>query len=55
MPKGTIIKNTRIGYLPQKTEIQRNFPASIEEIVLSGTTTDNLSKIWYTKEDNEGT
>lgn len=53
VPKGTIVKNTRIGYLPQKTEIQRNFPASIEEVVLSGTTTNSLSKIWYTKEDRK--
>lgn len=51
--KGTIIKNTRIGYLPQKNEIQKNFPASIEEVVLSGTTTNNLFKVWYTKEDKK--
>ncbi len=25
-----------IGYLPQQTEIQRDFPASVEEVVLSG-------------------
>ena len=50
---GSITKNTRIGYLPQKTEIQRNFPASIEEVVLSGTTTNKISKIWYTKEDRK--
>ena len=28
---GQIKKIDRIGYLPQKTEIQSNFPASIEE------------------------
>ena len=32
---GEIIKETRIGYLPQKSEIQANFPATIEEVVLS--------------------
>lgn len=37
--KGEIIKNAKIGYLPQKNDIQKNFPASIEEVVLSGTTT----------------
>ena len=26
----------KIGYLPQQTEVQRNFPATVEEIVLSG-------------------
>ena len=49
--KGEIIKNAKIGYLPQKNDIQRNFPASIEEVVLSGTTTNNIFKIWYSKED----
>ena len=48
---GEIITNDRIGYLPQKTEIQSNFPASIEEVVLSGTIVNNINKIWYTKRD----
>ena len=48
---GEIIVNDRIGYLPQKTEIQSNFPASIEEVVLSGTIVNNIHKIWYTKRD----
>jgi len=30
-----LIKN-EIGYLPQQTQVQRDFPASVEEIVLSG-------------------
>lgn len=51
--KGQIIKEAKIGYLPQKNDIQRNFPASIEEVVLSGTTTNNILKIWYTKEDKK--
>ncbi|MCR5153301.1 MAG: ABC transporter ATP-binding protein [Lachnospiraceae bacterium] len=29
------VKN-EIGYLPQQTEVQKDFPASVEEIVLSG-------------------
>lgn len=53
VPEGTIIINEKIGYLPQKTEIQANFPASIEEVVLSGTISNNIKKIWYTKEDKE--
>ena len=33
---GEDLKATEIGYLPQQTEIQRDFPASVREIVLSG-------------------
>lgn len=49
--KGQIILNEKVGYLPQKTEIQTNFPASIEEVVISGTITNNVNKVFYTKED----
>lgn len=48
---GEIIKESHIGYLPQKTEIQTHFPASIEEIVLSGTISNNPRSIFYKKED----
>lgn len=48
---GEIIKQDHIGYLPQKTEIQTHFPASIEEIVLSGTISNNPKSIFYKKED----
>ncbi len=51
--KGKIVVNDRIGYLPQLTEIQNNFPATIEEIVLSGTIPDNVFKIFYTKDDRK--
>ena len=50
---GKITVNDRIGYLPQMTEIQNNFPATIEEIVLSGTIPNNVLKIFYTKEDKK--
>ena len=30
------LKQTEMGYLPQQTAIQRDFPASVREIVLSG-------------------
>ena len=49
--KGKIEVDGRIGYLPQITEIQNNFPATIEEIVLSGTLADNIKRIFYTKQD----
>ena len=48
---GEIIKTEYIGYLPQKSEIQSNFPATIEEVVLSGTISNNLRSIFYKKED----
>ena len=50
---GEIEKENRIGYLPQKSEIQSNFPASIEEVVLSGTIGNNVRSIFYKKEDKE--
>ena len=50
---GEIIKEEHIGYLPQKSEIQSNFPASIEEVVLSGTISNNIRSIFYKKEDKE--
>ena len=33
---GDGLKRNEIGYLPQQTLVQRDFPASVEEIVLSG-------------------
>lgn len=33
---GDDLKSNEIGYLPQQTPVQRDFPASVEEIVLSG-------------------
>ena len=53
VPEDKIILKEKLGYLPQKTEIQANFPASIEEVVLSGTISNNVKKIWYTKQDKE--
>lgn len=38
---GSGIKKTAIGYLPQEAKIERNFPATVHEIVLSG----NLGKM----------
>lgn len=30
------LKNGKIGYLPQQTQVQRDFPASVYEVVISG-------------------
>lgn len=51
--QGKIEVKGRIGYLPQMTEIQNNFPATIEEVILSGTLPNNIKKICYTKEDKD--
>lgn len=50
---GEIKKEINIGYLPQKSEIQSNFPATIEEIVLSGTISNNIRSIFYKKDDKK--
>lgn len=50
---GEIIKEERIGYLPQKSDIQSHFPASIEEVVMTGTIANNVKSIFYKKEDRE--
>ena len=42
-----------IGYLPQQTEIQRDFPASVREIVLSGRLNHCRKRFFYNKEDKE--
>lgn len=33
---GDGLRKNEIGYLPQQTEVQKDFPAAVEEIVLSG-------------------
>ena len=33
---GDGLKRNEIGYLPQQTVVQRDFPASVQEIVISG-------------------
>ncbi|MBR2240672.1 MAG: metal ABC transporter ATP-binding protein [Clostridia bacterium] len=52
---GEIIKDNHMGYLPQKSEIQANFPATIEEVVLSGTIKNHINSIFYKKDDKENT
>ena len=40
----------QIGYLPQQKESQRDFPASVQEVVLSGTLNSLGVRPFYTKE-----
>ena len=49
--RGNIEVLERVSYLSQITEVQNNFPATIEEVVLSGTISNNPRKIFYSKED----
>lgn len=53
--KGEIVfddlKPTEIGYLPQQTQIQRDFPASVHEVVLSGRLNSMRGRLFYNAED----
>lgn len=42
-----------IGYLPQHTLVQKDFPASVEEIVLSGLLSKSGLRPFYTKNEKE--
>ena len=54
--KGNIVYNginkNQIGYLPQKKNIQRDFPASVMEVVLSGCV-NRKGHIYHNKADRE--
>ena len=50
---GDGLKRTEIGYLPQQTEVQKDFPASVWEIVLSGCGNRMGARPFYNKEDKE--
>lgn len=47
-----LIQN-EIGYLPQQTIIQKDFPSSVEEIVLSGCLNNSGLKPFYSKEQKQ--
>ncbi len=42
-----------IGYLPQQTVVQKDFPATVQEIVLSGTLPGHGSRLYYSKEQKK--
>ena len=48
---GDGLKPTEIGYLPQQTELQRDFPASVYEVVLSGRLNSMGRRFFYNAED----
>ncbi len=47
------LKQNFIGYMPQETKVDSNFPASVWEIVLSGTLNSSGFKPFYSKEKKE--
>ena len=47
------LKRSEIGYLPQQTPVQRDFPASVWEIVLSGTVGSMKHRPFYGKREKE--
>ena len=46
-------KKHGIGYLPQRSDAQSDFPASVWEVVLSGKLTSSKHLPFYTKKDKE--
>jgi zinc transport system ATP-binding protein len=48
---GDGLKPDEIGYLPQQTEVQRDFPASVYEIVISGCQSRLGRRAFYGKEE----
>ena len=47
-----LMKN-QIGYLPQQTAAQRDFPASVEEVVISGCVNHMGSRFFFNKSDRD--
>ncbi len=46
-------KHSEIGYLSQQTDIQKDFPASVSEVVISGTLGRKGFKPFYTKKEKD--
>ena len=50
---GDGLKQTEIGYLPQQTDVQKDFPASVYEVVRSGRLNSRGFHPFYTAEDRK--
>ena len=48
---GDGLRRSEIGYLPQKNEMQKDFPASVREVILSGRLNSRGLLPFYTKAD----
>lgn len=47
------LKSTDIGYLPQQTQIQKDFPASVFEVVISGCLNKTGFRPFYNKSEKQ--
>jgi zinc transport system ATP-binding protein len=47
------LKKNEIGYLPQQTDVQKNFPASVYEVVISGRLNRIGRRIFFGKKDRQ--
>ncbi len=47
------LKKGAIGYLPQQTQVQRHFPVSVMEVVLSGFLSDMHFRPFYTRQEKK--
>ena len=50
---GDGLRQNEIGYLPQQTIVQRDFPASVQEIVLSGCQSRCGLRPFYSREEKQ--
>ncbi len=50
---GEGLKRTEMGYLGQQTDVQRDFPASVEEIVLSGCLNSCGKRPFFNRQDRK--
>ncbi len=48
------LTSTQVGYLPQQTTVQKDFPASVHEIVISGFQGKTGLRPFYSKAEKEG-
>ncbi len=50
---GENLENRSIGYLPQQTQVQKDFPASVYEVVISGCLNKRGARPFYSKREKE--
>ncbi len=50
---GDALKSTDIGYMPQQTQVQKDFPASVKEVVLSGCLNKQGLRPFYNKTEKQ--
>ena len=49
----SVPKETTIGYLPQQTAAQKDFPATVQEVVLSGTLSRRGNRPFYSRAERK--